>query len=68
MLSAVGVMKAAISPCAARALISITLDWLKPQVSDAREKSATAVMKSRRRPNTSAVRPPRRRKPPNASE
>ena len=56
------------SPCSARNAISHAPLCAKPHISEPNVNSAIPAMKTFRRPSTSAARPPRRRKPPNASE
>ena len=56
------------SPCSARKAISQAPLSAKPHISDPNVKTAIPIMNTLRRPNTSAARPPRSRKPPNASE
>ena len=66
--SVAGEMIAPPSPWSARNTISHAPLCAKPHMSEPNVKSAMPIMNTRRRPNTSAARPPRSRKPPNASE
>ncbi len=54
-------------PCRARPATSSAADPAKPLNSEAAEKSAMPIMKSRRRPKRSPARPPSRRNPPKVS-
>jgi hypothetical protein len=54
-------------PCTPRERINITPLCAKPPTSDALANRASPNMNIRRRPNTSAIRPPSSRKPPNVS-
>jgi hypothetical protein len=65
--SAAGEMIAAPSPWNARAPISDASDQAIPAKSDEAAKTIRPAMKRRRRPMTSANRPPRSRKPPKTS-
>ncbi len=65
--SAAGATTAAPRPCTPRAMISHSDVVAKPPASEATENSPRPAMKTRRRPNRSAARPPSSRKPPNAS-
>ena len=64
---AAGEMIAAPSPWIDRAAISQPSEVANPPASDAVENTARPMMKRRRRPSRSAMRPPSSRKPPNAS-
>src|SRR5919109_2987444 len=63
--SAAGEMIAAPTPCTAREAISTPALCASPHVSDVAVKRIKPPTKIRRRPRRSAIRPPRRRKPPN---
>src|ERR671927_706020 len=63
--SAAGEMIAAPRPWTAREAISTPALLASPHVSDAAVKRISPTTKIRRRPSRSAIRPPRRRKPPN---
>ena len=65
MDSAAGESKAPPKPWTARNAISDPSDQARPHMSEAPVKTASPVMKIRRRPNRSARRPPSSRKPPN---
>ena len=62
--SAAGEAIAAPRPWTARAMISQVSLAASPPASEATEKSAIPIMKTRRRPKKSASRPPSSRKPP----
>ena len=62
--SVAGDTSAAPRPCTARAATSTPIEPASPHASDAREKSATPAMNTRRRPSRSARRPPSSRNPP----
>ena len=53
------------SPCSARNAISDPSDQDRPHSSELIENTARPIMNTRRRPNTSASRPPSKRTPPN---
>ena len=65
--SAAGEIVAAPRPWIARAPISAVSDQARPQSSEPRAKMTSPAMKTRRRPSTSAVRPPSSRNPPKTS-
>ncbi len=65
--SAAGETKAPAKPWIKRAAISIPPDWLNPPSMDAPMKRTKPVTNMRRRPTTSASRPPSMRKPPKVS-
>ena len=65
--SAAGATSAAPRPWPAREATSQTAFCASPPSSEATTNSAMPIMNSRRRPSRSASRPPRSRKPPNAS-
>ena len=53
------------SPCTARAPMSMAWSWANPPRRLASVKTVRPSRNTRRRPNKSAIRPPRRRKPAN---
>src|SRR5438552_2664713 len=65
--NAAGETKAPAKPWITRAAISIPPDWLNPPNIDAPMKRTKPVTNMRRRPTTSASRPPSMRKPPKVS-
>ena len=65
MASVVGTMSAAPRPCSTRAPISTVLLPARPAPSEARVKMTSPMRNSRRRPNTSASRPPTSSRPAN---
>jgi len=65
--SAAGETKAPAKPWITRAAISIPPDWLNPPSIDAPMNRTKPVKNMRRRPTTSASRPPSMRKPPKVS-
>src|SRR4051794_29920430 len=64
---AAGERSAAPRPCTARAAISQLSDCAKPPSKDASANRTRPLMKTRRRPSRSAMRPPSSRKPPKVS-
>ena len=65
--SADGATSAAPSPCTARATTSTAAVGASPHASDAAVNSAKPPMKTRRRPNASAIRPATSRQPAKTS-
>jgi hypothetical protein len=62
-----GVTSAAPAPCSARAAMSQGPEPARTASTEARVKTATPVISTRRRPRTSPIRPPSRKSPPEAS-
>ncbi len=59
-----GAIRAAKTPCAARAPTSISGVVAAPPTAEASEKPMTPIMRERLRPRTSPTRPPRSSRPP----
>ncbi len=64
MERAAGAMNAAANPCRARNTMSRTLELVRPRSKEKSENPPIPSSSRRRRPNTSAIRPPSIKKPP----